>query len=59
MGKPPEGARAPLPAPHVTLLTDDSAAWKGLEASVLCSLGEGVTWTRALGPHWVTPRDPC
>ena len=34
-GRPPEGATAPPPTTHVTPPTDDSAAWKGLEASVL------------------------
>lgn len=50
------GGGAPLPAPHVTPPTDDSATWKGLEASVLRWQDECVTWARALGPHWVTSR---
>lgn len=64
-GKPQEGRKArdgpppPPPAPHVTPLTDDSATWKGLEASVLRWQDECVTWARALGPHWVTSRVTC
>lgn len=53
------GGAPPPPAPHVTPLTDDSATWKGLEASVLRWQDECVTWARALGPYWVTSRVTC